>query len=411
MNTKTDYWFSLASHVYVEFKTSKMLLYNTKTGISIESSEKEVILLVSELYEPKNLGAIFLNKELQACVAVQNFIKEVLEKQMGDLIELSTMPQKPISLLPILNLQRDVERLKKSNAETMLLSSDTIHYLLELNIYLNDSCHKKCTYCKEYCKQLRCCTANQANLEISVELLENIFQQIDYSPIGRINLLGGNISEYKNAAQLLKIFSSLKDIMHGYIFYDSYKKTELTDALQIELIVNFPVNEQVFADVCSLVDKQKSSWHFIVTSEEDYWAAEKLSAQFGLDRYAIKPFYTAKNLDFFREHIFMSKEDIFSQTVQMREIFRNQKLNANNFGILYILTDGSVKANINTSVLGNIKTKTILDLIYKELLENTAWRKIRDKQPCSNCIYQFICPSPSDYEKIIGMSNFCHIIK
>jgi len=93
----------------------------------------------------------------------------------------------------------------------------------------------------------------------------------------------------------------------------------------------------------------------------------------------------------------------------MREIFRNQKLNSNFFGILHILPDGSVKANMNAETLGNIKRDTVLDLIYKELIDNTAWRKVRNERPCTDCIYHFICPAPSNYEKAIGRQNLCRI--
>lgn len=93
----------------------------------------------------------------------------------------------------------------------------------------------------------------------------------------------------------------------------------------------------------------------------------------------------------------------------MREIFRNKKLNANDFGTFIIFPDGSVKANINTKILGNINEISILELIYRELLENTAWRVVRNNMMCNNCLYQFLCPPPSNYEKVIGIPNLCHV--
>lgn len=50
---------------------------------------------------------------------------------------------------------------------------------------------------------------------------------------------------------------------------------------------------------------------------------------------------------------------------------------------------------------------TILNVICEELVQNTAWRNIRDVKPCSDCLYQFICPSPSNYELVIGKSDLC----
>ncbi|GHU72358.1 hypothetical protein FACS189413_15320 [Bacteroidia bacterium] len=116
METK-EYWFSLKSHVYVEFKKEKILLYNTQTGNYIEAALEEAISLVLQMYEPENLGVTLLSKEQQSNSAVQNFVQEVLEKQIGDLLEVEKFPQKPIRLVPILNLQKDVDRLKKNKED------------------------------------------------------------------------------------------------------------------------------------------------------------------------------------------------------------------------------------------------------------------------------------------------------
>jgi pseudo-rSAM protein len=115
-------------------------------------------------------------------------------------------------------------------------------------------------------------------------------------------------------------------------------------------------------------------------------------------------------LDFFRENLFTGKEDIFSEILSIRKIFRNQKLNSNFFGTLYIMPDGTVKANMNTKAIGNTRQDTVLGLLYKEMSENTAWRKIRNSQPCDKCLYQFLCPAPSDYERATGRLNLCNIV-
>lgn len=40
---------------------------------------------------------------------------------------------------------------------------------------------------------------------------------------------------------------------------------------------------------------------------------------------------------------------------------------------------------------------------------NTAWRRIREEEPCNLCLYQYLCPSPSNYEAVIGKTNLCHV--
>jgi pseudo-rSAM protein len=413
METK-DYWFALKSNVYVEFKQKKILLYDTHTENHIETGYEKAISLISQMYESKNLGVTLLGKDIQKDVGVQNFVKEILGKQMGDLLETEKNPVKPVRLVPVLNLQKDIDKLKDRQSIETFIGKDIINYLLEVNIYLNDRCNGTCPQCKKYCTQVRCCTANNTDKELSVAELENIFQQIRYSPVGRINISGGNILEYgsinKLRVSLLPFDNAFKDVLHYYLYYENYQKNEIIESSKLELTVTFPINTVLFNTIWSTTDKENTTIHFIIENEEQYSKAEELVEKLNIEKYTVLPFYTGKNLDFFKNNLFTDKEDIFSEILPIRKIFRNQKLNSNFFGTLYIFPDGTVKANMNTGVIGNITSNTILELLYKELLENTAWRKVRDSQPCSECVYQFLCPAPSDYERATGRINLCNII-
>ena len=102
------YWFALKSYVYVEFKEKNVLLYDTNHGNRIESAQEKVITLIKRLYEPSNLGVIPINNEIQSDPCIQDFIKEVTDKDMGDLMDTEHYPNKPIRLIPILSLQKDI---------------------------------------------------------------------------------------------------------------------------------------------------------------------------------------------------------------------------------------------------------------------------------------------------------------
>jgi pseudo-rSAM protein len=413
METK-DYWFALKSGVYVEFKQGGMLLYDTHTGNHIETGFAKAISLISQMYEPKNLGVTLLDKDIQKDADIQNFVKEILGKRMGDLLETEKNPVKPVRLVPILNLQKDIDKLKDKQSIETFVGKDIINYLLEVNIYLNDRCDGTCPQCKKYCTQIRCCTANNTDRGLSVADLENIFRQIRYSPAGRINILGGNILKYGSINNLRKALlpfeNTFQNVLHYYLHYENYEQNEMIESSKLELTVHFPVNTVFFNTIWSTVDKENTTIHFIVENEEQYSEAEELTGKLNIEKYTVLPFYTGKNLDFFRDSLFVGREEIFSEILPIRKIFRNQKLNSNFFGTLYIFPDGTVKASMNTEIIGNIKSNTMLELLYKELLENTAWRKIRDSRPCSECVYQFLCPAPSDYERATGRMNLCNII-
>ena len=78
----------------------------------------------------------------------------------------------------------------------------------------------------------------------------------------------------------------------------------------------------------------------------------------------------------------------------MKDIFRKHIINKDNFGKLFILSNGDIYANILHKKLGNIKTD---------------WLRIRNQKPCCDCLYQYICPSPSDLDLMIGQLNLCTV--
>ena len=114
------------------------------------------------------------------------------------------------------------------------------------------------------------------------------------------------------------------------------------------------------------------------------------------------------NLEFIKSLLFINENDFNELELEKREIFIRQKLNVFDFGKLTIMPDGYVYANVNKHLLGCINDSPI-DLVYKEFLTGESWLYTRNYKPCKNCIYQFLCPSPSNYEIAIGKPNLCHI--
>ncbi len=406
---ENGYWFSLKPHIYVDFKENGILLYNTQNGHYKETSSKEIILIIKELYETQNLGVTCINTTQYNNPEIQIFIDDIIEEKMGNIWEIEKFTQKPISLIPILNLQKDVDRLIKDENSHSLLSTNISQYLIELNIYLNDICSENCKFCNNYHKQLHCCKSQNSNEEISWDIFESIIAQIRYSAVSRINLLGGDIYKYSQLSRLVEFNEKIGSIVHLYSYYKNYIQTEVSNLFQMEILVDYPLEIETLSSIFSTAKKDKTTYHFIITNESEYNDSERLIENQDIQNFEIVPFYTNQNLTFFTENVFMNKEDVFSKTLSIREIFRNQKLNSNYFGALFILPNGAVTANLNTQQIGNIKEDSILSLIYKELINNTAWRVIREEEPCNKCTYQFICPAPSNYENIISKNNLCTI--
>lgn len=160
--------------------------------------------------------------------------------------------------------------------------------------------------------------------------------------------------------------------------------------------------------IISIIKQLPISFIFLVRSEEDYEHATSCIERNELANIEIAPIYTEDNLSFFEDNLYMDEEDISEIELSKREVFVRQKLNIFSFGNLIILPDDKIYANLNAPSIGNIK-ETPHSIVYRELTEGKSWLKIRNEQPCCDCIYQWLCPSPSNYEAVIGKPNLCFI--
>jgi pseudo-rSAM protein len=122
----------------------------------------------------------------------------------------------------------------------------------------------------------------------------------------------------------------------------------------------------------------------------------------------MKPKFTGENIDFFIKYVFLDKEDLLKSKVTKKNIFAKQVLNTNDFGKLTINHTGEVFANTYHKSLGTINDD-IRELVCKEMNMGISWRRIRNMNPCCDCVFQWICPSPSDYEIEIMKPNLCNI--
>ena len=144
----------------------------------------------------------------------------------------------------------------------------------------------------------------------------------------------------------------------------------------------------------------------IVTSIQAYENATEVVEAYGLEHAELIPAFTGDNRSFFEENLYMDVDELAEIALSKRDIFIRQTLNIIDFGKLYIEPDGKVYANLNDKSIGMIDDPPH-DLVYWELTEGNAWLHIRNEEPCRECVYQWLCPSPSNYERVIGKPNLC----
>ena len=408
----TNYWFYVYPNIYVEqVHREKMMLYNTDTGAVLHSANLVFNDWVREVHIAENLGVISVSEE-----AVETCDKELLEdaikKKLVNLQPIASHPLKPVNFLPILNLQKDIENI--DDEATELMGDDIISYLSELNIFLSldDGLLEEWDLIlRQLLFPIRGSIGQCKQLDPFI--IELLLRDSQYSIMQHVNFVGGNLAQYSYWGKLRNILSSFPQ--YNYHLWFAYTELEqITGLYASDFFYDIIIVPCFIDDMEEVKDRimhlsirpEKVTLHVYVTSEEEYVASVFP------DNYSvcIRPLYTGHNLDFFKKNVFLKEEDILGSVIGMRKIFCNQKLNSTFFGVLNVYPDGSVRATNDTAVLGNLCQDDIKSIVYRELSANTAWRQIRNSTICDACCYQYLCPPPGIYERILERDNLCDLI-
>jgi pseudo-rSAM protein len=272
---------------------------------------------------------------------------------------------------------------------------------------------------------------NEGNKEetLPLEDIKKLISEVAGSSLFRVNILGGNIFQYPKFKELAELLNALSIIKAFYFNYtDLHDQTDIKKLLlsnwkpghadddirwELDVLIFFPIISEKLSDAVSKVNKSgiNTKFHFVLQKEEELELAEKVISQFKLSDYTFLPYYNGNNLNFFEDAVFDDRETVLDSRPTQKDIFIRMVINQTTFGKLTVLSNGDIYANVNEPVLGKLGRDSIYDLVYEEVCEGRSWRRRRsDLAPCKECIYQFLCPSTSNYEYALGRNNLCHIL-
>jgi pseudo-rSAM protein len=377
----TDFWFTIEPYVYVGTTDKCALLYNTLDGVTIESDKVEVIELLQETLQKENCGVILLTNERYEQNNINSFIKDVRKKYMGDIIDVTLSKSKPVQLLPFFNFFETHEIYKKHNFSSV---KNVLENLSEISIYVD-------------------ATTNTSKL---IPFLQSISGSQTFNMTGNMR----EVPEYRELLSHLDQHSSPKNILCSYKNVIALQPA-FENNFSYQISVDFPLDMQQWNNSMQILRHQTLpvDYVFDVLSDEDSLQAEQLVKQFQIENYRLNPVYTGDNIRFFKENVFLTKEDILSTPMTIKDFFTRQAMNIYDFGKINIMPNGDTYANLNHPVLGNIYVQNIYEIVEKEVEEGKSWFRIRNQAPCNDCVYQWLCPPPSNYEIAIGRSNLCHV--
>lgn len=389
-------WLLLFPETFLWVKGNNGLLYNTHTQQCYPFTPAEIINdWCNRLSDCENLYCIEIEDKIQG-EAIQ-WLADIQEMKFGKLIPVETYPNKPVSLPPLLYLDRKIDTDDPSKNEKLL------SYLHEIAFYLggNETEHP------EYYKQLYYPVYSGKTLHVDRidEIIKHTkgynlqtlyFIGMSCLPSDQIDLFVQYTSAFENRKILVAKLPEL-DFYFNLIHTNSICNYYLT-------VICHSVSE--YKEASKIVNTLPAvKYILLLTDEEEYMEAEKENI---LDAVTLFPVYTGKNDIFFKENVFMTEEDILRPGLNKREIFRNQTINSNFFGKLVIMPDGEIYVPTNTTPVGSVND-SIYDLIHKEMASNSSWMKTRTDAPCNTCVYQWLCPPVSTYEYILKKPNLCLI--
>jgi pseudo-rSAM protein len=416
------YWFYIEPYVFATIKRNDhVLLYNTHNGDFLEYKNQPLISrLVKKILAHDNLSVVKLTAASFAKPVVSEFVRQVRDKFLGDLLEVKRFPQKPVQMVPFLNIEKDVAKFKVDAPDRV--GEDLMTYLSEISIHLTNECRLGCRDCSTAYLQIPHCTKKIGSpiRHLSLSKIEDVFQEATGTSLFRLNFLGGNVLLYPYLDGLLELLERIKAVKSFYIHYQNIdsrdRKLEalrrLRGGAEIVVLVDFPLNRRVFDDAVEYLSQLgvDTTFCFRVKDEGEVEAVESLEFG-GANGTLLLPYFDGTNLDFFERNVFLSEEIILGVKPTFRDIFSRQAINGNNFGKLTVFPNGRVYSNVNVPSLGNINRHSLYEIVYKELLQGRSWRLSRCHiKPCNRCIFEALCPPISNYEMVLGRNNLCDII-
>lgn len=393
---------TLSPNTFIWRKDTVGLLYESKLGIMFHFNITSSIEKLCQTFEDyDNLYSALFDTDSLDKEALY-FIEEVAARGFG---RLSSSDSLIISLPPKLNIQYDIKRLEQ--VPDREIGEIVLEYLSTLTIYIGGKC-----YDKQYFKQIiyPVCSNERLDKETIINFLDKVWTP----SLQRINLI---VSDVNNQEYIqMEPFLKYKEHIVFYFLYTNYDDETIVPYMlakagyRIRFICEYPNDKQMaFAIRKSMKKIQQGAlpieYDLIVRNNYEYQAWNKLVDKLQLKDYSMIPVYDA-NREFFDRNVFLSETDIKQIRISRREIFAHQAINIEAFGNLTIMPDGQIYSDVTAPSLGSIND-SIYELIIRELQKNYAWRKIRDSKTCKNCIYQWLCPSPSPYERAAGKESVC----
>lgn len=346
------------------------------------------------LNNPENLYALPIKfKDVDHSSALNNFIKNIVDFGCGEII--CDNGTQELSIKPILKIQDDKHYyswLYKQGINGEIINN--IHSLI-LNVGSISGDNLVATQC--YYPLYN----NIITIDIS-KILNFIFNARISDSLSELSIVGG----CTHIQSILRVFKNfpLNCPIRFYIPEQSINNNyhiieNINEFGNIEVMVRLSKMDCNRIEKFIKLHELLSSVTFLVEGEEDLNIIESICSNIPKLQYRLIPIYTGHNKEFISSILRYEVTDLLIDGPTKQEIFIHQTLNIFNFGKIFIMPNGAVKTNMLNEDIGCVMDSPT-EIVYREISSGTSWLHTRAKSSCDKCEYQWLCPSPSIYERL-----------
>lgn len=219
MERTCDYWFTIEPYVFIGITNKHVLLYNTLDGITIESDKDDVVNLLHELVRTESCGVVLLTNEQYKQKDINDFIQELRDKYMGDIINICCSKIKPVQLLPYYDICGKIDIYKNHNFSVY---KNILDNLSEINIYVDS-------------------TIDVIKL---IHFLQSIPKGVTFNIVGDVE----KVPEYEKLLYYFNQLSSPKNILCSYknviVLQPNFENN-----FSFKILVDFPVGYATVGEI------------------------------------------------------------------------------------------------------------------------------------------------------------------
>lgn len=376
----------LNSNTFVWKNHQSILFYNTDYHTySIFPLDQDLDNLYEQWQDLENLYTA-VPKEWTNSIVVLS--QEIQEKNLGSVRD---EKDRVFGIPPILKIKTAVEVVQAWDDD--FYAENVLRYFHSLTVFLGGRGDNR-----DYWKQVPYPMTSNGTLD--PQMISSLIIKYDNDYFQKANIIVSDIIP-DTIVQLAESLSDHKAKVHFHFLFSD--KTANSDIIHYLTGKGYQVN-MICLDEYPLFHgepERSLKYCLIVRSGDSLVRWNDIVKEWKDINHSFLP-VADNNIQFFKENVFLSEEEILSQELIKKQVFAHQAVNKFNFGKLFLLPDATIRSLPDGPILDS--EMNIQRAIVKELTENHAWRQTRRlMEPCKNCIYHDLCPSPSVYERILGV--------